>query len=178
MTPPLFLFLINLSTTSSRYSRSSTRLSSVIYASPGHLTYATHLAHSVRLPGANWYEVPTYYSRMCIIIIIPINSKLSSRTLSCYDTALYEVESPVITPGSGTGIVFVILGRRILGEKPGVFQRGTSVVSVSVVHEKSKATLLSLSILTRKWRLWLRTFCLFVSTSIFCHCFFFRPALF
>ena len=47
--------------------------------------------------------------------------------------------------GSGTGIVFVVLGRRILGGKPGVFQTVTSVVSVSVVHERNKATLLCLS---------------------------------
>ena len=50
--------------------------------------------------------------------------------------------------GLGTGIalfVLIVLGRRILGGKPGVFQRDTSVVSVSVVHERNKAVLLSLS---------------------------------
>ena len=47
--------------------------------------------------------------------------------------------------GSGTGIVFVVIGRRILGGKPGVPQKVTSVISVSVVHERNKVTLLSLS---------------------------------
>ena len=36
-----------------------TRLSSVVYVSPGPLAYTTQQAPLVRLPGANWYEVLT-----------------------------------------------------------------------------------------------------------------------
>ena len=50
----------------------------------------------------------------------------------CSDTASYEVESPLITwVRTDTGIVFVVLGKRILGGKPGVFperrERGLSL---------------------------------------------------
>ena len=38
--------------------------------------------------------------------------------------------------------MFVVLGRRILGGKPEVFQRGMSLVSASTVHERIKAALL------------------------------------
>ena len=48
--------------------------------------------------------------------------------------------------------MFVVLGRRILGEKPGGFHRDTSVVSISVVHERNKATLLSLSEQEREYQ--------------------------
>ena len=63
----------------------------------------------------------------------------------CYDTALYEVESPVITGVLALGSYFVVLRRCILGGKSGFFHRGTGVVSVSVVHERNKVTLLCLS---------------------------------
>ena len=58
-------------------------------------------------------------------------------------TALYEVESPVIAwvQGSGTGIVFVVLRRRILGGNSRK-ARAWFQVSVSVVHERNKAALL------------------------------------
>ena len=67
----------------------------------------------------------------------PIPGQLSC--FLCYNTALYVVESPATTwVLPFIGIVFVVLGRRILGGKPGVSQKGMSVVSVSVVHEGSK----------------------------------------
>ena len=51
---------------------------------------------------------------------------------NCYDTSLDEVESPVITWVQALGsYLFVALGRRILGGKPGVFQRRTSLASIS-----------------------------------------------
>ena len=78
-----------------------------------------------------------------IIIFLHISPRAPG--YQCYDTALYEVEKPGNFLGSGTRIAFVVLGRRILGGKPGVFQGGTSVVSVSVVHERNKAVLLPLS---------------------------------
>ena len=51
--------------------------------------------------------------------------------------------SYVITLGSGIGIVFVLLGRRILYGKPGVSQRGTSLAlsTSSIVHEKGRELL-------------------------------------
>ena len=48
--------------------------------------------------------------------------------------------------GSGTGIVFVVLGRRILGGKPGVFQETHELgLSLPVLERNKAALLLSLS---------------------------------
>ena len=71
--PSTFLYLTNLSSTSSSRYSSSTRLSSVIYVSPSALTYTTHLAPSVRRPGANWYEVPTVvYAKVSYLTSCPV----------------------------------------------------------------------------------------------------------
>ena len=69
--------------------------------------------------------------------------------LGCYDIALYEVESPVITRGfwnwdrvCSTWEAYLRWKTRGFPER---HERGLLVVSVSVVHERNKAALLSIS---------------------------------
>ena len=45
-------------------------------------------------------------------------------------------------PGFGHWDRVAVLGRRIVGGRPEVFQKGSSLVSVSTVHERNKAALL------------------------------------
>ena len=53
-------------------------------------------------------------------------------------TALSEAESPVISCVKGIGTVFVVLGRRILDGKPGVFPARRDTIIAPGLHRARK----------------------------------------
>ena len=64
------------------------------------------------------------------------NTVLNRRRYLCNDIVLNILDKAGNYLGTGIGIVFVLLGRRIVHEKPGVSGRGTN--PESVVHRARK----------------------------------------
>ena len=84
----------------------------------------------------------SYPNFFCIIFV---EVRYTIIIYTSYGIALNDLERPVVTRvDTGIGIVFVLLGRRILDGKPGVSGRGTSLVSVFHCAERNEAAIFCL----------------------------------
>ena len=59
----------------------------------------------------------------------------------CYGIPWNGLERPIITLGAGIGIVFILLGRRILDGKPGVQGEATDPVSIFLRAERNEVAI-------------------------------------